>query len=397
MLAYCTNVHAGAGLTQTWSNLERYATAVKARYRPGLPMGIGLWLSARAVRDLAPVPGKRVGELAAWLREQGLIPFTFNGFPYGDFHQPVVKHQVYRPTWYDASRLAYTRELIRLLDALAPPGVAGSISTLPVAWREPGPTDAQWQRAACHLRQLAQELRQLEDSTGRLIYVCLEPEPGCVLQRGADLIDFCRRWLWPGGDERTLRRYIRACHDICHGVVMDEDQAGLMADYRAAGLSVGKVQVSSAVCVPFEGMDPVQKTAAWRQLLGFAEDRYLHQTTIQPATGAAFHFFDDLPAALRWARTPEGARGTWRVHFHVPVYLEAFGLLRTSQGQIEEGLRVCRQLDDPPHFEVETYAWEVLPEGLREPDLARGIAREMLWTSKLLEMYPSATDAPAPR
>ena len=34
------------------------------------------------------------------------MPFTFNGFPYGDFHQSVVKHRVYEPTWADAERLA---------------------------------------------------------------------------------------------------------------------------------------------------------------------------------------------------------------------------------------------------------------------------------------------------
>src|SRR4051794_8818385 len=89
-VGYCTNVHAGAGLDQTRANLERYALAVKRLASPDRPMGVGLWLSAPAARQL--LEERRVGEFAAWLREVGLVPFTLNGFPFGDFHQPVVKH-----------------------------------------------------------------------------------------------------------------------------------------------------------------------------------------------------------------------------------------------------------------------------------------------------------------
>ena len=32
-----------------------------------------------------------------------------------------------------------------------------------------------------------------------------------------------------------------------------------------------------------------------------------------------------------------------------------------------------------PHYEAETYAWGVLPEALQQPDLATGIARELVW------------------
>ena len=35
--------------------------------------------------------------------------------------------------------------------------------------------------------------------------------------------------------------------------------------------------------------------------------------------------------------------------------------------------------DGVRHFEVETYAWNVLPKELRTDDLAEGIAREILW------------------
>jgi hypothetical protein len=57
-----------------------------------------------------------------------------NGFPYGDFHEPVVKHKVYQPTWYEPARWKYTLQLAEILNQLLLPGVEGSISTLPIAW-----------------------------------------------------------------------------------------------------------------------------------------------------------------------------------------------------------------------------------------------------------------------
>src|SRR5438876_1543595 len=132
LLAYCTNVHAGADLATTRANLERYALAVKARFSPNESMGIGPWLSAAAARKLRE--DRQVEPFGAWLREVGLVPFTFNGFPHGDFHQAVVKHRVYEPTWWDPARLDYTLDLIAIQDALLPAEMMGSISTLPIAW-----------------------------------------------------------------------------------------------------------------------------------------------------------------------------------------------------------------------------------------------------------------------
>ncbi len=384
-IAYCTNVHAGANLAETRANLLSYAVEVKRKFSAGQPMGVGLWLSAQTARDL--LEQKNTQEFAAWLSDVGLVPFTFNGFPYCDFHQAVVKHKVYQPTWFDRDRLAYTFDLVKLLDALAPAEWEGSISTLPLAWREPAPTAQQWQRAAAQLRELADFLRQLEQTSGRLIYLCLEPEPGCIIQRSRDVVSFFENHLLPGSDEEAVRRYIRVCHDVCHAVVMCEDQAEVLEVYAAAGILVGKVQVSSAVCVPFDEIEPSQRQAAREQLASFSEDRYLHQTTIQRGPRGEPAFFDDLPDALARARDVDQLDGTWRVHFHIPVYLERFGLLTTSQAEIETCLKHCQQLAYLQHFEVETYAWGVLPKELRQDDLATGIAHEMAWFRELAKSH----------
>lgn len=377
---YCTNVHAEADLETTRVNLQQHALRVKQQFVPDAPLGVGLWLSAEAGRQLREE--RQIEKFAAWLAEAGLAPFTLNGFPYGDFHQPVVKHEVYKPTWSEQARVDYTLDLIEILDTLLPAGMEGSISTLPIQWGTPAPNADQLSAAAANLRAVAGRLTRLEEECGRLIYVCLEPEPGCVMDRAEDVVRFFEDHLLADGDEVTIRRHIRVCHDVCHSVVMFEEQADAFRKLKAAGIHVGKVQVSSAVIVPFDEIVPQQRADALVQLRSFAEDRYLHQTVVRSSPAAKPVFFDDLPEALETVENPEQLTGQWRVHFHVPIYLDRFGLLQTSRKQILECLVIAtREMPELSHFEVETYAWGVLPEELRQARLSDGIAKELQWFS----------------
>ncbi len=381
-IGYCTNVHAGADLLATRANLEKYALAVKQQVSPNDPMGVGLWLSAEAAEDL--LRHELTEAFASWLHEVGLVPFTLNGFPYGDFHADIVKHAVYQPDWTDIRRQRYTENLIQILDRLLAPGTEGSISTLPLAWGNPPPDDSQWVAFADGLRRIASRLEQLERETGRLIYVCIEPEPGCVLQRGQDVIRFFKDHLLTRGDEHSLRRHLRVCHDICHGAVMFEDQRRMLQDYLDAGIQIGKVQVSSAIVLRLDAIPQEQRASALEQMRGFSEDRYLHQTLVQRSAERGLEFFEDLPAALDWANDPSRWCGQWRVHHHVPIYLDRFGAMETSQQDILLCLEFLKHTDQVRHLEVETYSWGVLPRSLRRAGLADCIAEELIWLCEQL-------------
>ena len=381
--AYCSNVHAGSDLRETRSNLESFACRVKELVSPDEPMGIGLWLSAQSARDLLGAERERV-EFAEFLTNSGLDPWTFNGFPFGNFHQPVVKKDVYQPTWCDPSRLAYTRDLVALISQFASSPYA-SISTLPLDWGTPKLSDERLTVAASQLQQLAVELHQKEQETGKLVSICIEPEPGCVIEYGRDIVDFfenhlLRKELVTGATESVVRRHLRVCHDVCHAVVMCESQADVLKTYHAAGIEVGKVQISSAIEIDFDTIAASDRHQAIKQLSSFAEDRYLHQTTVQTKDGNVT-FFEDLPPALAKVTDDSPPQGIWRIHFHVPVFLSEFGYLRASQPAIEECLACCREYSNVEHFEVETYAWNVLPTDLQQADLAVGIAEEMKWFS----------------
>jgi sugar phosphate isomerase/epimerase len=373
-LGYCTNVHAGATLRQTRENLQKHAVRVKELYSPSRPMGIGLWLSAAAAREL--VETKQVAEFRDWLAERALVPYTMNGFPFGDFHEKVVKHRVYQPTWWDAPRLAYTLQLVDILHEILPAGLEGSISTLPIAWGTPCPDLEQTQAAAEQLRAAALHMHQLEERTGRLIHLCLEPEPGCVFTFADDAVHFFQWQLLNGPDADIVRRHIRICHDVCHAAVMFEDQEDVLRKYRDAGIEVGKIQISAALRMDLDALPcgstyTGQVAQAYAQLCTFVEDRYLHQTNVSG------EFYEDLPIALD--EDGDLVSGEWRVHFHVPIYLKKFGLLESTQEQISSCLEAARQYSCCQHLEVETYAWGVLPKELQHPKLADGIAQELKW------------------
>jgi len=103
----------------------------------------------------------------------------------------------------------------------------------------------------------------------------------------------------------------------------------------------------------------------------------LHQTVIRVGECPPI-FYEDLDQALA-SHHAQSPAGTWRVHFHVPIYIDSFGHLQATQQAIRECLDFARSHDVTQHFEAETYAWGVLPADLRQPDLAAGIAEEMRW------------------
>jgi hypothetical protein len=91
--------------------------------------------------------------------------------------------------------------------------------------------------------------------------------------------------------------------------------------------------------------------------------------------------YKDLPDALNDITNADVTE--WRSHFHVPVFLENFGALQSTQSDIVEVLEIQKETPLTPHIEVETYTWEVLPDALKLP-IEECIIRELLWVKKQL-------------
>ena len=206
-IGYCTNVHAGTDLRSILQNLRQCALPV--RQRLGLSsLGVGLWFSESAASEM--LAKSALDSFRDELGELGLFPYTINGFPQQDFHQKVVKHRVYEPTWWEPRRLKYTQDLIQLLDSLLPRGVGGSISTLPIAWGgstpQTCPRDLELSGAAGNLVAIAEDLHRLYETTGRWIRIALEPEPGCVFTDHRAMRAYFERYLTPPAVSEQIGR-----------------------------------------------------------------------------------------------------------------------------------------------------------------------------------------------
>ena len=385
-VGYCTNVHAGKDLPSVLDNLTNHCFPIRKLVALDQPLYVGLWFSEVSAAQANQM--EQLARLKDKLAEFQLVPFTLNGFPQGDFHSQSVKHRVYQPTWWQQERLEYTLNLIQLLDQILPPGQIGSISTLPIAWGIPEPSREQLKRAASQLVQVARVLHRLFEQTGRKIVLAIEPEPGCYLTDSSSFRMFYNQYLrssaLPNETSEIVGEYLTLCHDVCHAAVMREDQKLELQQLKNDEIAIGKVQVSSAIQVEWDTLSIPERMEAYEQLRGFAEDRYLHQTNFYDEAKKTSHLIEDLPIALSSVASPAELSGQWRIHFHVPIFLQKLGLIHSTQNEISILLEILsgpasQRPEFTGHFEVETYAWGVLPESLRLGSLNEGIAKEIVW------------------
>jgi sugar phosphate isomerase/epimerase len=388
-LTYCTNIHQGETWPEIEAKLAKYLPEVKARVSPGAAMGVGLRLSGQAAASLSHKA--QLGALRAFLAAHDLYVFTINAFPYGPFHGQQVKEQVYEPDWRTAERLAFTNGCADILAALLGEGQPGSVSTVPGAFKSKVRSDADVTLMAETMVRHAAYLHGIAERTGKLITLALEPEPCCLLETTDEAIAFFEDRLFAssavalmsgltglsaGGASMALRRHLGLCFDVCHAAVEFENPRESLAAIAHAGIRVAKIQLSSALKLSHANGETESL------LRPFDDGIYLHQTVESRDGRLTRHA--DLPDAFAALNRGEIGGGEWRVHCHVPVFLESFEGFGSTQDVLMDVLALCRESAVSPHLEVETYTWSVLPEALRTGDLGDDIAREVQWVRSQL-------------
>ncbi|WP_456026233.1 metabolite traffic protein EboE [Pseudomonas capeferrum] len=377
-LGYCSNVHPTRDLAGLRASIKQHFEGVRS-LRGLRQQDSGLWICAHAAAQLQQ-ESARV-QFLALLTQSGLRLTSLNGFPYGEFHQGAVKADVYLPNWADPQRLAYSLDLARILaDALPNDCRHGVISTVPLGYAATW-TPALQARADEHLSQLTAALAHLHWQTGKKIVFCLEMEPDCVLENTEQAIAFFQRRQAMDPNHA----YLALCFDVCHQAVMFEDCYQSLERLRAAGVPVGKVQLSNAMICRLPSDDASRREHVLKTLSSFAELIYLHQVKALTAQGHRVAW-PDLPAAL----TDCAGFDELRIHFHIPLFSDHLLLPELSGSQVALAQTfdyLAAHADFRPVLEVETYSWGVLPVELRpatEAAQLAGIAAELRWVEEQL-------------
>lgn len=384
-LTYGLNVHPGEDVPALIDALRaagavRRTLAATGALGVGAPLGVGLRLAGAAARTLDRDEAAR-RRVRAVLDAESLYAFTANAFPHGAFHRARVKERVYEPDWLDPRRAAYTLEAARALVALVDDRAEGlaTVSTVPVAFAPRAAGRAARAQAGGLLRECAGELARLRALSGVRVMVALEPEPACAAETTGEAIAFLEEHvLARGGD--AAREHLGLCVDLCHAAVLGEDPVDALLAAPRAGIAVAKVQISAALDATLSGGDDERSVTA--RLACFDDGVYLHQV-VEEVAGTT-RAFVDLPEALaelaRARAAGDHAPRRWRVHAHVPVFLERAGDLGTTRPSLLRALERMRRQEVAPHLEVETYTWVVLPAAARGASLVDDVARELIWT-----------------
>jgi hypothetical protein len=373
-LGYCTNIHRGETWEETWQRLDLHTMEVRRRILPlEKAYGIGLRLSARAAHDLAASP-QQLSAFKDWLEKNNSYVFTINGFPYGSFHGTRVKEQVFKPDWSTPERLDYTCLLFDLLAQLLPPGMSGSVSTLPGSHKTFNIGRTEIGRIFANLHACKNHIRRLSEQTGHDLHLGLEPEPLGLFETTGESLKFFGLYFdqYPG--DKDLLQHVGINYDTCHLAIEYEDAQESLSRLKENGVRLSKLHFSNAL-----SLKPTRENL--ERLAHYNEPVYFHQVIVRDGD-QPLRRFADLDLALAAAQKhPQIVGDEWRVHFHIPLHASpAEGFSDTRPHLLGAMDWLAQNPQSCQHIEMETYTWEVLPEPHRSGAVEDQLVKEYQWT-----------------
>ncbi len=390
-LTYCSNIHSGESWKEHFLSLQNSVPEIKSSISSLSAMGLGLRLSNQASVDL--LEKTNIDNFKIWLDNNGIYIFTINGFPYGNFHDVVVKDNVHFPDWTSLERKDYTIRLFYLLSELIPKHIyEGGISTSPLSyrfwWNTPYLLESAIKKSTENILLVLDVLIELFEKTGKTFHLDIEPEPDGIIENSNEFIDWYNNFLIPMGTEHlknknfsdeeaiiAIKRHIQLCYDVCHFAIGFETPNVVIEKLYKEGIKVGKIQISAALKINFEN----DFEAKLSEIKKYEEPTYLHQVVVQNKD-RTFQKFQDLDQAIKGFNENVSS---WRVHFHVPIFLDQYGKLESTQSDIIETIKLQKQQLFTNHLEIETYTWGVLPNEFKDT-LNNSIIRELNWVKNLL-------------
>ena len=226
-----------------------------------------------------------------------------------------------------------------------------------------------------NLVRVTESLAHIKAAAGKLIHLDLEPEPDGLLSASREVADFFRDWLLQLGApvlaaklgmsvweaHQCLLEHIRVCLDTCHLAVEYEDPAAALNTLAAAGVRVGKVQITAGLKVelPAEAGCGRPWPGTWRPSpIPLTSTR----SSARPGMAAGSNF-PTWPRPCRIS-TP-GLGRNCRIHYHMPLFVDRYRHLASTRDDTRAVLGLLKDRGFARHLEIETYTWEWLPPDLK--------------------------------
>lgn len=373
-LCYSLNVYPGTTWAEKMAILRDKIPLIQKSIQrdQSEPFGIGLWLDAQTVDELQT--SGLIDNFKLFLNEHNYYVFTVNAFPYKTFHGESVKTDVYAPDWTQQERVQYTNKVADILANLIPPGITGSISTVPGSYNKWITSNQQCELIARNILTTAQHLKNIHIKTGKKLVLSIEMEPDCLWESPQQFIAFYDKYF---RSELDLCPYIGVCYDTCHQELLKNQPGEGLTQLIEAGITISKIQLSAAL-----GAQSTESKIALANT--FCDTVYLHQTRV--FAEESLYSYNDLPEALNVADTT----APWIVHYHIPIYLTSlFAGLTAEKSELLEVIRMLQESDICSNIEIETYTYATLPAEMRIQSLEVSIAREYQWVINTLALCTS--------
>jgi sugar phosphate isomerase/epimerase len=389
-ITYSTLVHAGDTWDDIWASLRKFVPQVKKNVCPTGKFGVSLRISHSSSETLINSPEKRA-ELRKFLDDNDMYLYTVNAFPYGPFKNQIVKEQVYEPDWSSEKRLQYTMNVATILAEVAPDFVNPSIQTPPLGFKPNVTSTAVIEAYAENIRKLATHVNNIYKYKGRTVTLAIEPEPACFLETTKETIDFFNKYLRTAksyknlagktgatieGAKEIMARHVGIVYDICHQALEYEDITKSLAALKKEKIAVWKLQQAAAMMIPVVTKEKVEAVKK------YAKTIYLTQTHQRDKKGKITRYLNLEDAIAAWEKKPVACE--WRIHFHVPVFLEDLGPFKSTRFAIEEAMAFQKKHRLSDQLEIETYTWDVLPDELKTGDIVEYVTKEIEWVKSLL-------------
>jgi hypothetical protein len=362
---------------------------IKIRQELGLdnstPFALGLWSDALFVEQMKDQKNLKLVE--QFLSDNNFYTYTVNAFPYGVFHNTVVKDKVYQPDWTTSIRKDFTCNAADFLAKLLPDEIVGSISTLPGGYKKhflKSKISEVNRTIANNLLAVATHLEEIDKRYGKEIILSIEMEPDCLWESPEEFIQFYNEYL---KEDNAAQKYIGVCYDTCHQELLSGQTASGIKKLISEGIRIGKIQLSAALKTKKATLSD------FLELKQFEDPIYLHQTRLKNYDNKIVNTFDDIPSSKRSEieqykkiMTNEEIDNSFFVtHFHIPIFVDKI-LKRSSAAKLEllDILKIIKNDSKiSQNLEIETYTYNVLPKCFSDKSIEDNIIDEYKWILNL--------------